>query len=49
MEFKTYLKEKMSFDFPPLYHGTSSEQLVRTKHFNTKDKKFNDFLQGGNH
>ena len=30
-------KESLDTDFPPLYHGTSSEELVRTYNFKPKD------------
>lgn len=40
MSFKEYLKETFGPDdsgFPPLYHGTSSEQLVKTGRWHDKD------------
>jgi hypothetical protein len=42
MDFNQYLKENLNTDFPPLYHGTSSEKLVQTHHFNTKDVYLTD-------
>ena len=40
MSFINFLKESLDTDFPPLYHGTSSEELVRTYNFKPKDIYF---------
>jgi hypothetical protein len=37
MSFNQYLKESLDTDFPPLYHGTSSEDLVHSYRFKPND------------
>jgi hypothetical protein len=43
MEFGKYLKENFDVDFfPPLYHGTSSSQLIKTNQWHDKEVYLTD-------
>lgn len=42
MSFNLFLIEKLNTDFPPLYHGTASDQLIKTKTFKDDDVYLTD-------